>query len=228
MKLLLVEDDGEIRDMLCQFLEGEPYEVACAANGEAACRMFDGDAFDLVLLDLMLPGQGGFDVLRHIRRTSTVPVLILSARDTGGDKILGLGADDYITKPLSVAELLARIKANLRRSTQYAAQAAPAQERLTAGELVMDLSGHTVTKAGEPVELTAKEFDILKLLLQHPKIVYTKGQIYRQVWKDAYLGDENAVNVHISRLRSKLEDDSRHPRYIVTVWGVGYKLGKQL
>lgn len=227
MKLLLVEDDTEISEMLKNYLETENYEVTCAADGEEACAVFDKDAFHLVLLDLMIPKVSGMGVMRHIRERSTIPIIILSAKDSDSDKTLGLGlgADDYITKPFSVTEVLARIKANIRRSTQYAAPAAePAI--LSAGDLTMNLTDYTVEKAGQRLELTAKEFDILKLLLKNPKKLYTKEQLYSLVWNDAYIGDENAVNVHISRLRSKLEEDPRNPRYIVTVWGIGYKLGE--
>ena len=141
---------------------------------------------------------------------------------------MSLGADDYITKPFSVAEVLARIKANIRRRNQYDNVEVDTPQILTAGELVMNLSDYTLTKNGERVELTAKEFEILKLLMQNPKKVYTKEQIYSLVWNDAYLGDENAVNVHVSRLRNKIEEDTRNPRYIITVWGIGYKLGEML
>ena len=162
-----------------------------------------------------------------IRESSTVPIIIISAKDTDSDKTLGLGlgADDYITKPFSVTEVLARIKANIRRTTQYAAGTFMQQPVLIKGALTMDLNAYSVKKAGREIELTAKEFEILKLLLQNPKKVYTKEQIYSLVWNDAYLGDENAVNVHISRLRTKIEDDPRNPRYIITVWGIGYKAG---
>ena len=139
-----------------------------------------------------------------------------------------MGADDYITKPFSVAEVLARIKATLRRTIQYDNTAIVTSAILTTGDLIMNLSDYTLTKKGKTVDLTAKEFEILKLLLQNPKKVYTKEQIYSLVWNDAYLGDENAVNVHISRLRNKIEDDSRNPRYVLTVWGIGYKLGENL
>lgn len=159
-----------------------------------------------------------------------VPIIIVSAKDTETDKTLGLGlgADDYITKPFSVAEVLARIKAMIRRTTQYDNASIVAPVVLTAGDITMNLSDYTLTKKGQIIELTAKEFDILKLLLQNPKKVYTKEQIYSLVWNDAYCGDENAVNVHISRLRNKIEDDTRNPRYILTVWGIGYKLGDVL
>lgn len=227
-KILLVEDDAEISEMLTNYLLTENYEVTCAFDGEEACDQFD-DSFSLVLLDLMIPKISGMDVMQHIRKSSVVPVIIVSAKDTEADKTLGLGlgADDYITKPFSVTEVLARIKANIRRATQYG-NASVAPTLLTAGDLVMNLSDYTVVKEGKKIELTAKEFDILKLLLQNPKKVYTKEQLYSLVWNDAYCGDENAVNVHISRLRNKIEDDNRNPRYVLTVWGIGYKLGDRL
>lgn len=227
MKLLLVEDDREISRMLRTYLAAENYEVVCAADGEEACERFDSGSYSLVLLDLMIPKISGMDVMQHIRQSSTVPILILSAKDTDADKTLGLGlgADDYITKPFSMTEVLARIKANIRRTTQYSQPAGPEDKTLARGDLVMNLSDHTVTKKDVRVDLTAKEYEILKLLLQNPRKVYTKEQIYSLIWNDAYLGDENAVNVHISRLRNKIEDRPRTPEYIVTVWGIGYKLG---
>lgn len=229
-KVLLVEDDREISEMLKNYLTTENYEVICAFDGQEACKSFDASPCHLVLLDLMIPKISGMDVMQHIRKTSVVPIMILSAKDTEGDKTLGLGlgADDYITKPFSMVELLARIKANLRRTTQYDAPAIAAPSTLAAGELLMNLSDYTLTKKGKKIDLTAKEFEILKLLLQNPKKVYTKEQIYSLVWNDPYCGDENAVNVHMSRLRNKIEDDSRNPRYVVTVWGIGYKLGENL
>lgn len=229
-KILLVEDDREISEMLKNYLTAENYEVTCAFDGQEACDKFGASPCHLVLLDLMIPKISGMDVMQHIRKTSFVPIIILSAKDTEGDKMLGLGlgADDYITKPFSVVELLARIKANLRRSTQYDNAAISAPSILTAGELQMNLSDYTLTKKGKKINLTAKEFEILKLLLKNPQKVYTKEQIYSLVWKDAYCGDENAVNVHMSRLRNKIEDDSRNPKYVVTVWGIGYKLGESL
>ena len=226
MAILLVEDDLEICAMLKAYLETENFEVVAAHDGREACKKFEERSWELVLLDLMIPVIGGMDVLQVIRKKSVVPVIIISAKDTEADKTLGLGlgADDYITKPFSVTEVLARIKANNRRATQYG-MPAEKDEVLQAGEIVMDLSDYTVTKAGEKIDLTAKEFEILKLLMKNPKKVYTKEQIYSLVWNDAYFGDENAVNVHISRLRNKLEDDTRNPKYVVTVWGIGYKLG---
>lgn len=227
MRILLVEDDLEISMMLKEYLETENFEVVTAYDGREACETFGASRFDLVLLDLMIPAVSGMDVLQYIRKDSVVPVIIVSAKDSEADKTLGLGlgADDYITKPFSVAEVLARVKANIRRSTQYNGKISKQEEIIRAGEVEMNLSDYTVTKAGNKIDLTAKEFEILKLLMQNPRKVYTKEQIYSLVWKDVYYGDENAVNVHISRLRNKLEEDARNPRYVVTIWGIGYKLG---
>ena len=248
-KILLVEDDGEIAVMLKEFLEMEQYYVEIAPDGECACEMFFAGDYRLVLLDLMIPKIRGMEVMKKIREKSTVPIMIVSAKDGDADKILGLGlgADDYITKPFSVTEVLARIRANIRRETEYrkrmgeqpgtAEQQADIGRRtaaeesregdglLSVGGIVMDTDTYAVTKDGNLVQLTAKEFEILRLFLQNPRKVYTKEQIYSLVWNDAYLGDENAVNVHISRLRNKIEDDPRKPAYILTVWGIGYKLG---
>lgn len=227
-KILLIEDDAEISEMLDRYLTAENFEIVCAADGQEACTLFERMHFDLILLDLMIPKISGMDVMQHIRRNSVVPVIIISAKDTETDKILGLslGADDYITKPFSVVEVAARIKANLRRRNQYDSEDAFSKEILSAGALELHLSDYTVYKNGKQIGLTAKEFEILKLFMQNPKKVYTKEQLYSLVWKDAYFGDENAVNVHISRLRNKIEDDSRRPEYIITVWGIGYKLGE--
>lgn len=227
MKLLLVEDDLEISEMLKNFLSTENFEVVVAHDGKEACELFSQTLFDIVLLDLMIPKINGMDVMQRIRSQSIIPIIIMSAKDTDSDITLGLGlgADDYITKPFSVTQVLARIKANLRRTQQYTTTSVITQTLLTCGELTMNLDDYSVWKNKNKVELTAKEFDILKLLLQNQKKVYTKEQIYSVVWNDAYLGDENAVNVHISRLRNKLEDNPRSPKYILTVWGIGYKLG---
>ena len=214
MKLLLVEDDPEICGMLKKFLEKENFEIITANDGEEACSKFRQETCDLVLLDLMLPKISGMDVLQQIRAQSTVPIIIMSAKDTDSDITLGLGlgADDYVTKPFSMVQVLARIKANLRRTGQYAASSPARPSLLTVGELRMNLEDYTVSKQGMEIELTAKEFEILRLLLQNPRKVYTKEQIYSLIWNDAYLGDENAVNVQISRLRNKIEDNPRSPK----------------
>lgn len=227
MNILLVEDDPEISGMLETFLTTEHFEVTTAFDGESACEKFKEREYSLVLLDLMIPKKSGMEVMKTIREESTIPIIIMSAKDTDSDKTLGLGlgADDYITKPFSVTEVLARIKANIRRSMQYAAQEKGEKDILERGGLLLDTQEYSVTKNGRKIELTAKEFEILKLLMENPRKVYTKEQLYAHVWKDAYFGDENAVNVQISRLRNKLEDTPRDPQIIVTVWGIGYKLG---
>lgn len=227
MKILLVEDDAEISEMLKSFLITENFEVVCAADGESALEKFFMDEYSIVLLDLMIPKKNGMEVMKAIRENSTVPIMIVSAKDTDSDKALGLGlgADDYVTKPFSVTEVLARIKANIRRNTQYVSNKPKEEIEIARGELVINTNDYSVFKNGTKIELTAKEFEILKLLMKNPQKVYTKEQMYSLVWKDAYLGDENAVNVHISRLRTKIEDHPRDPKYVVTVWGIGYKLG---
>ena len=227
MKILLVEDDREISDMLKNFLLTENFEVITAFDGESACKKFFADEYSLILLDLMIPKLSGMEVMKTIRENNTVPIIIISAKDTDSDKTLGLGmgADDYITKPFSVTELLARIKANIRRNTQYVMGTASEEPIYTLGSLTVNANDYSVMKNGEKIELTLKEFEILKLLMKNPKKVYTKEQIYSSICKDMYFRDENAVNVHISRLRGKIEDNTHEPRYIVKVCGIGYKLG---
>lgn len=227
MKILLIEDDIEISSMLKEFLETENFEIITAFDGKEACQKFNADTYSLILLDLMLPKMNGMDVIQKIRKSSTVPIIIITAKDTDYDKMLGLGlgADDYITKPFSVIEVLARIKANIRRTTQYISSPTKEDNTLKIGSLSIDLSNYTVYKNSCKIELTLKEFEILKLLMQNPKKVYTKEQLYSLIWKDAYMGDENAVNVHMSRLRNKIEQNPHKPEIIITVWGIGYKLG---
>ena len=228
--IYVVDDESNIRTMMQLFLENEGFTVETFKDGQEACQAFSAKEPDMLILDIMMPGIDGLSLCTYFRRQSHVPIIFVSAKDTPLDRVMGitLGSDDYITKPFSVAEVLARIKANIRRTTQYDNTSVTAPAILAAGDLVMSLSDYSITKKGKNIELTAKEFDILKLLLQNPKKVYTKEQIYSLVWNDAYLGDENAVNVHISRLRNKIEDDTRNPRYILTVWGIGYKLGDTL
>ena len=226
--ILVCDDDKEIVEAIEIYLSQEGYHILKAYDGMQALKILETEDVHLLILDVMMPRLDGIHATLKIREKHSIPIIILSAKDTDSDKSLGLGlgADDYVTKPFSVTEVLARIKANIRRSTQYAAGAAREEQRITRGELVIDLNEFSVRKKGKKIELTAKEFEILKLLMQNPKKVYTKEQLYASVWKDAYLGDENAVNVHISRLRNKIEDNPRDPQYILTVWGIGYKLGE--
>lgn len=230
MNLLIVEDDMEINELLKSFLEREGYNIISAYDGKTALELFKKKHFDLVLLDLMIPQINGISVMKCIRNNSVVPIIIISAKDSDSDKTIGLGfgADDYITKPFSMTEVLARIKAQIRRTTQYSTNnvtPAPTNTVLKVKDITINLDNYTVYKKEVKLELTNKEFQILKLLAENPQKVYTKAQIYSIIWNDTYMRDENAVNVHVSRLRTKIEDDPKTPQYILTVWGIGYKLG---
>ena len=224
--ILIVEDDKEISMMLKEVLNKEFYNVRQVFNGKDAIEEIEFARYDLILLDLMLPKIDGIEVLRIIRQKSNVPVLIISAKNNESDRILGLGigADDYITKPFSIYELVARIKANIRRYKGFD-ESNSKNKVLKAGEIEMDINKYMVNKNGIPVILTPKQFNILKLLMENPKVVFTKAQIFESVWNNDYISDENTVMVHIKRIRNKIEDDPTNPKYIVTVWGIGYKLG---
>lgn len=230
-QILLVEDDPEIGEMVKSYLGIEGFQVVHALTGEEALQAFaQNDTFSLILLDLMLPKLNGIDFLKKIREQSLVPILIISAKDSDVDKALGLGfgADDYLAKPFSMIELLARVKAAIRRATHYAGDSKQAEQQLLQiRELTMDLHNLTVSKQGQELKLTSKELQILKLFLTNPKKIFTKEQIYRSVWNDDYYGDENIINVHMSRLREKIEDTPSSPQYIKTLWGIGYRLGEQ-
>ena len=228
MNILVLDDEKEIADLVEVYLKNENYNVFKFYDSKEALKCIENQKLDFAILDVMIKDVDGFKICKMIRdKGLNFPVIMLTAKIEDKDKIEGLtlGADDYITKPFSVTEVLARIKANIRRSTQYSKPAEPENETLVIGDLVMNLTDYTVTKKNVRVDLTAKEYEILKLLLQNPKKVYTKEQMYSLIWNDAYLGDENAVNVHISRLRNKIEDNPRSPKYVITVWGIGYKLG---
>lgn len=222
--ILLVEDDQQIREMVANHLQKESYEVISVDDGQKAITLFSQNKFDLVILDLMLPTSNGIDVLQQIRKESLLPILIMSAKDSDVDKALGLGfgADDYIAKPFSLIEMTARVKAALRRSKQYSQNHPP--EIVKVFDLEIDLNNFTVRKKGDEISLTAKEFQILRLLATNPNQVFTKGQLYEKVWQEAYYGDENVINVHIRRLRGKIEDNPSSPKYVKTIWGIGYKL----
>ena len=225
--ILLVEDDEQIHEMVANHLKKEGYRVISAFDGDEAIRLFSQEKVDLILLDLMLPSSNGIDIVKEIRKESLLPILIMSAKDSDVDKALGLGfgADDYIGKPFSLIEMTARINAALRRSNQYTQTASTNQEnKVVALDLIIDLDNFTVLKNGNEINLTVKEFQILSLLVTHPKHVFTKGQLFERVWKETYYGDDNVINVHIRRLRSKIEDDPSKPTYIKTVWGIGYKM----
>lgn len=228
-RILFIEDDQSISEMVKSYLVKEGFSVTAADNGEEGIAQFLNDSFDLVILDIMMPKLDGLEVMRRIRERSPIPILIMSAKDSDVEKAvgLGLGADDYIAKPFSLIEVAARVKAAIRRATRYSHYVQKEEANLlTIHELVIDLDNFLVTKRGVPLKLTLKEFDILKLFAVNPRRVFTKAQIYHFVWKDDYFGDENVINVHMRRLREKIEDDASDPQYIKTLWGIGYKLGE--
>lgn len=235
--ILVVEDNDSIAELVCNSLISEGYTVVLATDGEDALNKFNfsKNKIDLILLDLLLPKIDGLEVLRKIRLTSQVPILIVSAKGSDLDKALGLGigADDYIAKPFSIIELIARVKAILRRIQMYKEkdnncnkEAKVVDKIITHKNMVINESSFTVMINNKNINLTRKEFKILLLLAKNPTRVYTKSQIYQQVWDDEYFGDENVINVHMRRLRKKIELDPSQPRYIITVWGIGYKFGE--
>lgn len=223
--ILLVEDDEAIREMVDNYLTMEGFNVTTATNGEEALHNCLQNTFDLVILDIMIPKLNGLEVLKIIREQAALPIIIMSAKDSDVDKALGLGlgADDYIAKPFSMLEFSARVKAVIRRATKYSNQAEQKQEVLEIDNLKIDIVNFSITKSGQEIKLTSKEFSILKLFVTNRHRVFTKEQIYQMIWKDAYYGDENIINVHIRRLREKIEDDPSNPQYIKTLWGIGYK-----
>jgi two-component system response regulator RegX3 len=222
-KVLVVEDEQSLREALVFFLEKEGHEVSVAVDGEEAIRVFENSGPEIILLDLMLPKIDGNQVCKQIRQSSNVPIIMLTAKDSEIDKIVGLeiGADDYITKPYSTRELLARIKAVLRRQVEPQINA---ESVLIAGDLRLDSDRHVVTLNGNPLTLPLKEFELLELLMENVNRVLTRGQIIDRVWGSNYFGDTKTLDVHIKRLRSKVEEDPARPKYIQTVRGLGYKL----
>jgi two-component system response regulator RegX3 len=225
-RVLVVEDEDSISEPLAYMLRKEGFEVTVASDGPAGLSSFDRDGADLVLLDLMLPGLSGTEVCRELRSrpvNGNVPVIMLTARDSEVDKVVGLelGADDYVTKPFSHRELVARIRAVLRRQGGTATEEGTALE---AGPVRMDVDRHLVTVQGEPVQLPLKEFDLLELLLRHVGRVLTRGQLIDRVWGSDYVGDTKTLDVHVKRLRAKIEPDPAAPQHLLTVRGLGYKL----
>jgi two-component system, OmpR family, response regulator RegX3 len=221
-KVLVVEDETSYSEALSYVLRKEGFDVAIAETGPDALAEFERGGADIVLLDLMLPGLPGTEVCRQIRQTSSVPIIMVSAKDTEVDKVVGLelGADDYVTKPYSPRELVARIRAVLRRGTVDEVDDASALE---AGHVRMDVDRHLVTVDGDIVKLPLKEFELLEYFLRNPGRVLTRGQLIDRVWGADYVGDTKTLDVHVKRLRAKIEPDPGAPRYLVTVRGLGYK-----
>lgn len=233
IRILIADDDKEIRNLLKIYLERELYMVDTAINGDEAFQLFNQNNYNLVILDLMMPKVDGIEVCRKLRDKTNVPILMLTAKDHEVDKILGLsiGADDYITKPFSIHEVIARVKALMRRFLVLGSDAANIQKKttLTFKGLLIDLNTYTVHTNKEEINLTGKELELLKFFTSNPGQVFTKTQLFRNVWDDNYIEDDNTVMVHIRKLRKKIEVDPSNPKFIQTVWGIGYKfVGEQL
>ena len=223
--ILVVEDDADINRLLCTILEGAGYSCRAAFSGSEAMLWAEKYDYDLVLLDLMLPGLTGEEFIARIRAGKTMPIIVLSAKVAVEDRInaLGLGADDYITKPFDNREVLARVEAQLRRSRSFSPAAGGGE--LVCGPLRLSREDHTASVNGEEVSLTTREFAILALLMEHPKRAFSRAQIYESVWGEEFMGDDNTVNVHVSNLRAKLSK-AAPGEYIKTVWGIGFKMAE--
>jgi two-component system response regulator RegX3 len=221
-KILVVEDEQSLREPLVYLLQKEGYEVCEAVDGDEAIRVFKAEQPDLILLDLMLPKRSGNEVCQTIRQTSNVRIIMLTAKDSPIDKVVGLeiGADDYVTKPYETPELFARIKAVLRRGVEPQVEYGAVLE---AGDVRMDVERHEVEVAGQRVQMPLKEFELLELLLENVNRVLTRGQIIDRVWGSDYFGDTKTLDVHVKRIRSKIEADPARPKHLVTVRGLGYK-----
>ncbi|MFP4200900.1 MAG: winged helix-turn-helix domain-containing protein [Bacillota bacterium] len=219
-KILIIEDDGNIRKLLALYLKREGFKVLTASSGQEGLDLFFSEAPDLVILDIMLPDIDGWEICRRIRHKDTCPVIMLTALDSTRDKVAGLelGSDDYITKPFEPREMIARVRAVLRRSSDTVRGPI-----LKFPDLTIDQKAHRVIRCGEEIHLTAREFDLLWLLANHPGQVFTRDQLLDRVWGYEFYGNIRTVDVHIRHLREKMEPDPDHPRYIKTVWGVGYK-----
>ncbi|UGT39270.1 response regulator transcription factor [Nocardia yamanashiensis] len=224
--VLIVEDEESLADPLAFLLRKEGFEVTVVGDGPSALAEFDRSGADIVLLDLMLPGMSGTDVCKQLRARGSVPVIMVTARDSEIDKVVGLelGADDYVTKPYSSRELIARIRAVLRRGVGEEADQGGETSVLEAGPVRMDVDRHTVQVNGKSVTLPLKEFDLLEYLLRNSGRVLTRGQLIDRVWGADYVGDTKTLDVHVKRLRSKIEADPAKPEHLVTVRGLGYKL----
>lgn len=222
-KILLIEDDADIREMLIDYLSGDGYEITAYADGVSVWAFTDITDYSLALVDLMLPKSNGFELIKKIREISTIPIIIITAKNSDHDKSRGLslGADDYVTKPFSIVELSARIKANIRRVAMYDVQT-PTENIIQLKDLQIDLSAHIVKRGTDFIDLTRTEFDILVYLSKNRNRALSKESIYQKIWKEPYYGNENVLNTHMNRLRNKLKNGDG--KYIKTLWGIGYKI----
>lgn len=226
-KILLVEDDREISDMVTDYLLGENFEVDCIDDGQKVMKLFDSKKYDLILLDLMLPHCSGIEIIKEVRKVSTIPIIIVTAKTQDTDKTMGLnlGADDYVTKPFSLIELTARIKANIRRVTSYSMDVEEENQLIRVKDLTIDVKKHCVSVGEKLLDLTYTEFEIIRLLAAHPGQAFSKEKLYDLIWKEPYYGNENVLNTHINRLRGKLKRATPEGKeYIKTLWGIGYKM----
>jgi DNA-binding response OmpR family regulator len=226
-KVLIVEDDKDIIQIIKLYVENNEIEVMTAYNGEEAIDILSNNKIDLVVSDIMMPLMNGFELIKKVRESQNIPIIVISAKDQSADKVLGLnlGADDYITKPFDPLEVVARIQAQLRRTYQFSSRD-KVEKTVILRKLSLDIDMMTLKKNDEIINLTATEFKILKLLMSHPGMIYTKAQIYESVAGDFFESDENTLMVHISNLRNKVEDDPKNPTYIKTIRGLGYKIEK--
>ena len=230
MNILVAEDEKDIRNLLKLQLEQEGYSVFDARDGIEALEIMQQNAIDLAIFDVMMPRLDGFNLLRKIRQTSNIPVIFLTARGEDMDKVLGLGlgADDYLVKPFSMAELLARVGAQLRRNLEYSSYKLQTSSKVEYGNLCLDKDACCVYKDGRLIELNAKEYLLIKYFMENPERVFTKKQLYSAVWDEDLYYDDNTIMVHISHIRNKIEEDPRNPKYILTIRGIGYRFHKQL
>ena len=228
-RILVADDEAEIREVLRLYLEKEGYEIVEAADGTEAVRLIKEEKIDLALLDIMMPGMDGYRVLRNIREENNLPVIMLSAKSSDSDKILGLdlGADDYITKPFVPLEAVARVKSNLRRYTMLGNLNTENNALFQVGGLCINDETKEVTVDGDVVKLTPIEYNILLLLVKNCGRVFSIDQIYESIWNEEAIGADNTVAVHIRHIREKIEINPREPKYLKVVWGVGYKIEKQ-
>jgi len=226
VNVLIVDDEIEILKLLRKYLEREGYRVDTASDGEEALFVFRRKKYDLIILDVMMPKVDGIEVCKKLRNKTNAPIIMLTAKDDEIDKVLGLriGADDYITKPFSMNEFVARINAHLRRYfTLSGGLAFQNDSVMSFNDLKIDLKGYAVHRGTKEIQLTAKEFELLKFFVNNPNQVFTKAQIFKNVWNDTYIEDDNTVMVYIRRLRKKIEINPEKPKFIQTVWGIGYK-----
>jgi DNA-binding response OmpR family regulator len=223
-RVLVVDDEPSVRESVGYALEQEGFEVTLAEDGEDAEAKLDDDSFDLLIIDIMMPGKSGLDVCREVRAQSPVPIILLTAKDAEVDKVVGLevGADDYVTKPFSVRELLGRVRAQLRRR-ELDRSAGAEGTAIEAGPVTIDLARHLVTVRGDPINLTRSEFQVLRLLAENPGQVFSRQDIMEELWQTEFRGDVRACDVHISNLRQKVEKDPQNPELVLTVRRVGYR-----